>query len=168
MLFPAFITRQRFLCKHDYVSDTSLAGLTIPSPSSPGSDGGPVYPWPPQESINREMRTRAHTHTHRTFNAAKPLSSKDCRSIFPVSRSLLAPWRQPAAAGCLSPVTSLLPPPTPSGTHGGQEGPPLPMRLRTGMRACAPECAPLRFPLPSTTLAGVFQLGQGPPPGVRA
>lgn len=40
-----------------------------------------------------------------------------------------------AAGSCWVPVpvTPLLPPPQ-SGTHGGQEGPPLPMRLRTGMR----------------------------------
>lgn len=65
--------RQGFLCKHDCIFDTSLAGLTVPLPSLPGDDGGLTYPCPSQESINRGRD--ALTGTHRRTYAAKLLSS---------------------------------------------------------------------------------------------
>lgn len=71
--------RQRFQCKHNYIFDTSVAGLAIPLPG--GGGGGLTYPCPTQESISRGRD--AHTHTLRkTFNAAKLLSSKKLQAHF--------------------------------------------------------------------------------------
>lgn len=64
-------------------------------------------------------------------------AQKNCRHIFPVSRILLAPVAAASSCWVPGPVTSFLPP---SGTHGGQEGQTLPMRLLTGM--CAIEFSP--------------------------
>ena len=138
MLFPAFIARQGFLCKHDCILDTSLAGLTVPLPSLPGDDGGLTYPCPAQESINRGRDARTGTH-RRTSHAAKLLSSGKAADTFSQPPGVLrAPvlvasrFQGPASfPGFLSG----------SETHGGQVGQSqtLPMQFLTGM--CT-QCSP--------------------------